>query len=159
MTTKHGPLEAFRRILFRARKTGTDPEGLLIHELVRYLEHKPGVFSEVAGNGAISLQAIKHLDWQPGHGSNDAQQLDGLIEEAEQTGLGMLDLLQAETKAQRLELREALRLAFQFGKRVRWLAEQVETRPERRLHGLTTHCERRAVEREMAERFLVAVHN
>lgn len=122
--------EAVRRILGRANRERADMEAMLVDELLRYLEGKPGVFSDAAGDGAvISLQGIRTSISLPGYPEEDATELDALMEQADAMGLEVLEMLALEVNTGQVSLAAALNLAFHYGRQMSHLVPPVERLP------------------------------
>jgi hypothetical protein len=142
--------EAIKRIVDRAIEEESDLEAILVDELVRYLEGQTGLFAELGATGNVSLHEITATGALSGTREEQALRLSTLIEQAEATGQDVLDVLTAEVQANRLSMPDALAFAFQFGKRVQRLADQIENH-QLREHELAL-VEQQAVQRELAGR-------
>lgn len=124
--------EAVRRIFMRSKREDADPETVLVDELIRYLEGKPGTFSDVASSSVvISLQGI-----QPSISLYDDEQesgtrLDDMKTQASALGVDMLEMLELQVHMGNLNLADALILAFQYGSQVNHLVERMELRQNR----------------------------
>ncbi len=143
--------EAVKRIIARAKAEESDLETVLVDELTRYLQGEEGLFSELAVGDNVSLKEVIDNPLSLGSSHSDRMaRLHDLIAQADDLGMGLLDVLVTEVDGKTLGLHDALGLAFQFGKRVVRLADEFEDREyfDRNIKS----CERRAVERELVTR-------